>query len=224
MGSAEDYGASGGATSRSAWVYDQLRNAIQEGRYARGARIREEVIARDLGVSRTPVREALSRLQASGMLEIGPGGLAVAQFSRRQIIELYVLREILEGAAARFAAQHASPTEMADLDRLMETFAKFHNDPRRLAQVNRELHSSIYESAHNRYLTRTLHELQDSLALLQNTTFTVPGRPQQASIEHARIIDAIKRRDPDEAEAAARDHIRSAHEARLMMLSESGAA
>src|ERR1700744_60858 len=99
--------------SRAAFVYDTLRDAIWEGRIGRGERIREEEIARTLGVSRTPVREALQRLQQRGLLVNRIGrGLTVAELSKREVIELYAMREILEGSAARFAAQHATRPEV----------------------------------------------------------------------------------------------------------------
>jgi DNA-binding GntR family transcriptional regulator len=209
-------------TSRSRWVYESLRTAIQEGQYVRGDRIREEEVARSLGVSRTPVREALSRLHTGGLVEMASGGLVVAELSRSQIDELYAMREILEGSAARFAAQHASPSEIASLRHIARAFENAFGDSAKLAQINRELHGAIYEAAHNRYLTRTLNELHDALALLPSTTFTVSGRPELAVGEHARIIDAIEKRDADAAESVAREHIRRAQEARLAMMFNAG--
>ena len=92
---------------------ESLRDGIWEGRFAHGERIREEDMGRALGVSRTPVREALQRLQQRGLLTVGLGrGLAIAQLTKSQVIELYAMREILEGSAARFAAQHAHSTEI----------------------------------------------------------------------------------------------------------------
>src|SRR5262249_59308658 len=100
-------------TSRSEFVFAALRDAIWDGRFAPGERIPEEEIARSLGVSRTPVREALRRLQERGMLSIGAGrSLVVAELSQQQVLELYAMREILEGSAARFAAQHAHRAEI----------------------------------------------------------------------------------------------------------------
>src|SRR5215468_10620135 len=107
--------------SRADFVFETLRDAIWDGRIARGVRIREEEIARNLGVSRTPVREALQRLQQRGLLVVGAGrGLVVAELTHLQVVELYGMREILEGSAARFAARHASDTEIEILYRLQE--------------------------------------------------------------------------------------------------------
>jgi DNA-binding GntR family transcriptional regulator len=218
-------GAAGaGKASRGEWVYESIRSAIQEGKYRGGDRIREEEVAQALGVSRTPVREGLSRLQARGLLEVSPAGLVVAVLSAPQVIELYAMREILEGSAARFAAQHASPSEIAMLKALNDAFAKASSgpsvNPAKLAQINRQFHAAIHEAAHNRYLMRTLTEAHDSLALLPSTTFAVPGRPEIAVGEHQSIIRAIEKRDAEAAERRAREHIRNAQEVRFAMMFE----
>src|SRR5215467_10273061 len=99
--------------SRADFVYESLRDAIWDGRIGRGVRIREEEIARNLGVSRTPVREALQRLQQRGLLVVGAGrGLVVAELTHLQVVEIYGIREILESSAARFAVKHARDTEI----------------------------------------------------------------------------------------------------------------
>ena len=203
--------------SRADFVYDSLRDAIWEGRFARGERLREEEIARVLGVSRTPVREALQRLQQHGLLVVGAGrGLVVAELSKQQVLELYAMREILEGSAARFAAQHATATEIEILYRLQRELAQAGaDDPLVLLNLNRRLHQAIYEAAHNQYLLATLNSLHDSLALLHSTTFRVPTRRRESDEEHRRIVAAIEGRDPEAAERAAREHIRQAQRTRF---------
>ena len=202
--------------SRAGLVYDSLRDAIWEGRFAHGERLREEEIARALGVSRTPVREALQRLQQRGLLVIGPGrGLVVAGLTRQQVLELYAMREILEGSAARFAAQHANPTEVDILYRLQRELAAAPDDAITLIKLNRQFHQAIYEAAHNRYLTEALDTLHNSLALLHNTTFRMPNRRRDSDDEHHMIVAAIERRDPHEAEKAARAHIQQAQRTRF---------
>jgi DNA-binding GntR family transcriptional regulator len=202
--------------SRGDFVYDSLRDAIWEGRFAHGERLREEEIGRALGVSRTPVREALQRLQQRGLLTVGPGrSLIVAQLTKQQVFELYAMREILEGSAARFAAQHANATEIDILYRLQGELAKASDDALVLVKLNRRFHQAIYEAAHNHYLTQTLETLHDSLALLHSTTFRVPNRRGDSDEEHRSIVAAIERRDPDGAEKAAREHIRQAQKTRF---------
>jgi DNA-binding GntR family transcriptional regulator len=207
--------------SRGDFVFESLRDAIWDGRIGRGERVREEEIARNLGVSRTPVREALQRLQQRGLLVVGAGrGLVVNELRHDQVIELYAMRELLEGTAAGFAAQHASANDIAALRQLSRMFAASLGDSARLALINRELHSAIYVAAHNRYLQRTLQELHDALTLLPSTTFSVPGRSEEAIHEHEQVIDAIEHRDADAAIEAARAHIRGAQQTRLMLMFE----
>jgi len=202
--------------SRADFVFESLRDAISDGRIAVGERVREEEIARNLGVSRTPVREALQRLHQRGLLVFGAGrGLVVAELSQHQVLQLYAMREILEGSAARFAAQHATAADVAILYRLQKELAEAKPDALLLVTLNRRFHQAIYEAAHNQYLLQTLNMLHDSLALLHNATFRVPSRRSDSDEEHRRIVAAIETRDPDAAEEAAREHIRQAQRTRF---------
>lgn len=202
--------------SRSEYVHQRVLEAISEGRFRPGMRLGEEEIAQSLGVSRTPVREALRRLQARGLLTVGAGrSLMVAELSLRQVHELYAMREILEGSAARFAATHASEADLNALRQAHQSFMDAWDRPEALVPLNRRFHQAIYEAAHNQYLTQALSELHDALALLSGNTFRVPTRPQRSNEEHLAIIEAIEARDPDRAEAAARQHIRLAQRTRF---------
>jgi len=201
--------------SRADFVFETLRDAIWDGRIARGVRIREEEIARNLGVSRTPVRAALQRLQQRGLLVVGAGrGLVVAELTHLQVVELYGMREILEGSAARFAARHASDSEIEMLHRLQRELRQVKTDAMALVMLNRRFHQAIYHAAHNQYLMQALESLHDSLALLNHTTFRMPKR-KESDEEHRKIVLAIERRDPDQAEQAARAHIRNAQRTRF---------
>ena len=205
--------------SRADFVFDSLRDAIADGRIAVGERVREEEIARELGVSRTPVREALQRLQQRGLLVFGNGrGLVVAELSQHQVLQLYAMREILEGSAARFAAQHADQAEIDMLHRLLDEFDKHPNNARSLIALNRRFHAAVCEAAHNRYLIATLAGMHDAMALLHSNTFRMPNRRSESDAEHRRIVTAIERRDPDQAETAARQHVRQAQRTRFATL------
>lgn len=208
----------GGGGSRGNQVYEALLERIRSGDLTPGTRIREEDVGTLLGVSRTPVREALARLQARGLVENADGGLAIARFSHSRIMELYAMRIMLEGAAARFAAENASPSEVASLRRVGDLFANFQGNAEAFARANSVLHAAIYEAAHNHYLMRMLEDLNDSVILLPSTTFSVAGRAKAAKTEHEKILAAIEDRDADGAEQAARQHIRNALDARLEML------
>ena len=203
--------------SRADFVYETLRDAISDGRIPGGGRVREEEVARNLGVSRTPVREALQRLQQRGLLVAGPGGrgLVVAQLGHDEVVELYAMREILEGSAARFAAERATPEEIATLYRLQEQLKAAEGDPMLHITLNRRFHQTIYEAAHNRYLMQTLESLNDLLALLRSTTMRLPHRQRDSHEERRRIIAAIEKRDPVLAEREAREHILQAQRTRF---------
>ncbi len=199
-------------------VYDDLIEGLRVGTYRPGDRIRAEDVAKHFSVSRTPVREALSRLQERGLLEMTSSGLSVAQLDRTSVLELYAIRELLEGSAARFAAQHASPSDHYSMRHIAEAFEKCEGDPARVAQLNRAFHGAIYDAAHNKYLLGILAGMHDALMLLPSTTFAVEGRQSTAVDEHRAILDAIEARDPDAAEHAARLHIGRARDTRLGMM------
>jgi len=197
-------------------AYDRFREGLRSGALAPGQRVLEAELAERLGMSRTPVREAIRRLQAEGLIAHGPaGGLCVVAYDHTQVDELYVMREALEGTAARLAAQHAGRPDIMLLQRMVAAEADLPAEE--LAEHNRRFHRALYQAAHNRYLLRALSAISDALLLLGPTTLELPGRAAAAREEHARIVAAIAARDAPGAEAAARAHIVAAHEARLGM-------
>ncbi|MDF0578835.1 GntR family transcriptional regulator [Bradyrhizobium yuanmingense] len=199
-------------------VFRSLCEALQAGSYRAGDRLREEEVAQRLKVSRTPVREALGRLAARGFVAPAGGrGLIVRNLDISEVLELYAMREIMEGAAARLAAEHASPPEIDALRDIEQAFVEA-NDAAEMARLNRGFHETICRAARNRYLDNASRELQDWIALLGPTTFTVTGRPRTSHGEHQAIIAAIAARDGDKAEQLARAHIREALRCRLKLL------
>jgi DNA-binding GntR family transcriptional regulator len=205
-------------------VFRSLCEALQAGSYRAGDRLREEEVAQRLKVSRTPVREALSRLAARGFVEPAGGrGLIVRNLDISEVLELYAMREIMEGAAARLAAAHASAPEVDALRDIEQALAEASKTDaaemaREMARLNRAFHQAVCRAARNRYLDNASRELQDWISLLGPTTFTVTGRPSTSHGEHLAIIDAIAARDGDNAEQLARAHIREALRCRLKLL------
>jgi DNA-binding GntR family transcriptional regulator len=200
-------------------VFRSLCEALKAGAYRAGDRLREEEVAQRLKVSRTPVREALGRLAARGFVTPAGGrGLIVRSLDIGEVLELYTMREILEGAAARLAAEHASRPEIDALTDIEQAFAEHSDDAAEMAELNRAFHEAICRAARNRYLDGASRELQDWIALLGPTTFSVAGRPSTSRREHRAIINAIAARDGDKAEKLARTHIREALRCRLKLL------
>ena len=207
-----------GSSSLGMSVYNELRQRIINGQLKSGERLREVELASQLGVSRTPVREAVKRLESEGFASyVSSRGAVVTELTSEQAVELYAMREILEGAAARFAAQHAYPAEIQLLDYLLEAQRGLGENPEEQAILNRKFHGSIYRMAHNRYLLAVLTKARDYMVLLHKTGYFVPGRADSAYEEHLAIVDAIRRGDPQAAEEAARAHIREAQRIRMML-------
>lgn len=205
--------------SRSEHAYRRLRDAIQTGELKPGARVMEIELAEWLQMSRTPVRDALRRLEAEGMLAHEPrSGLAVARLDRQALMELYTMREVLEGTAAALCARHASDMEVLDIVELVEAERRLQGKFEELARHNRRFHEAIHRGAHNRYLARSLYAVTDSMGLLGRSMMLLPNRAKTALIEHAEIARAIEKRDPAAAEAAARKHVRSAQRERVKQL------
>ena len=202
---------------RGEFVYTQLRAEIRNGTLTPGSRLRETEIAERLEVSRTPVREALKRLESEGLAVFSqPRGMTVTELSAGQVLELYAMREILEGAAARFAAEHASVLEIESLKHLVAQHPTIRTAEEAYVN-NRRIDEAIASAAHNVYLLKALNVLQDAVSLLGATTYTVPGRIKLGLGEIGNVVKAIANRDPDEAEAAARTHVRAAGAVRLVM-------
>jgi DNA-binding GntR family transcriptional regulator len=207
--------------TRGEEAYQRIMDAIQSGTLKPGTRVREVELAEWLGSSRTPVREALNRLQTEGLVVQEPRrGMIIAEMDSTMMSEVYFMREVLEVTAARLAARHASDVEISMLRDLVNRDKEFANDPARLAKSNRLFHDALYRAAHNRYLLKTANLLQESLALLGPSTLSVAGRAADRMDEHDALVSAIERHDPDAAEAASRAHIRSSHRARIQIMFE----
>lgn len=205
------------SSSRGEFVYAAIRAEIREGKLSPGDRLRETEIAERLDVSRTPVREALKRLESDGLVVFSqPRGLTVAELSASQVADLYAMREVLEAAAARFAAEHASVMELESLKQLVAQHPSI-KTPGEACRNNRQIDRAIAEASHNVYLLKALNVLQDAVSLLGTTTYAVPGRIKLGLSEIASVVQAIVDRNQDEAEMAARRHIRAAGAVRVAM-------
>lgn len=210
----------GNESSLADVAYRRLKTAIETRALVPGRRMREAELAEWLGISRTPVRDALKQLESDGLLVAAPRrGLVVAALDQQQVTEIYAVRCVLEGLAARDAAQQASAAEIAALEDILDRETRTPDiDGAMLARLNHAFHDRIYRMARNRYLLQVLSALESSLALLPGTTYDHPGRAATALVEHRAIVVAIAAHDADAAESAARVHIQAAERIRLFML------
>ena len=206
-------------------AYQALRDGIINGSIAPGQRLVELAICDWLQISRTPAREALRRLQASGLVELSPGGgLQVVRYDLNALYELYVVREVLEGTAAAEAAKNATAAELMALHDSIRLQNGMAEDIDSFAQENQAFHGHIYRAAHNRFLLKTLHALHDSVALLGPTAINSPEWVKLAIHQHSDIAQAIAARDAHKAGELTRTHIRNGFERRVQSLKLSAAA
>lgn len=210
--------------SRAERVYRLLREGIRGGVYRPGQRLRETQLAAELATSRTPVREAIRRLEADRLVENMPGrGYAVTQLDEARIRELYQFRAALEGAAAELAALQATELDLATLAATLDAMRAAAEDAPRAAALNRRFHQAIYDAARNAFLNQAIGAMSDVMALLPGTTYRQPGRMAQVVLEHEAVLEAIRRRDPAAANAAMRAHIQAAGQFRACMALTAGA-
>jgi DNA-binding GntR family transcriptional regulator len=207
-----------GERNRADELYSHLRAAILSGELRPRERLVENAVARLALVSRTPVREALHRLEVDGLVrESDGGGMEVCGFSLEELGDLCAVRETLEGMATNLAATSRSEMDIAMLRRVLDAeLATDHDAPSRVA-LNHAFHETLWRASRNRYLTTQLQGLREVIEVLQPTTLSYPLRRREALTEHGAIVDAVERQDSAEAERLARVHFRNAMAARMLM-------
>ncbi|MGH3360549.1 MAG: GntR family transcriptional regulator [Nocardioidaceae bacterium] len=202
-------------------VTDALREAILDGVLPPTTWLREDEIARTFEVSRTPVREALRRLADDGLAtKTANHGTAVAPLSIEDILALYVVREDLEGLAARLAATARPPGLVDELDAISDQMrdAASGSDVPLLVRLNLEWHRSLRRAAGNTYLDRFLNQVEHAVRRLPVSTFAHPGRAEEVLAEHDAVTRAIEAGDGEAAESAASQHMHRAREIRLSVI------
>jgi DNA-binding GntR family transcriptional regulator len=202
-------------------LYERMRDDVTAERMAPGSRLSELDLVRRYEVSRTPVREALARLEQDGLLERRGSALYVKERSPDEIIDIYRVRIYVEGAIAHDAAHRR--TEM-DLIRIEAAAARCAaapvDDPKALQAANTAFHQALANACHN----QTLRELQDRLTIqvakLPSTTLSFPGRWEEAIEEHVALVRAIRAQDAAAAERIGRAHMTRACEIRLKLTAQ----
>jgi DNA-binding GntR family transcriptional regulator len=210
-----------GRQSRARELYDVLREAILAGSLKSGERLVEESIAALASVSRTPVREAIRRLEADGLVEDSGSGPVAVSVRSDALAEMCVVRETLEALASRLAALGRTELDLLTLEDLAARWrAALENDASEdeLVRLNHAFHETMWQASGNRYLVEQLRVLRGRIELSGRSTLGSPERAAEAMSEHAALIEAVARRDADGAEELARLHFRRAMAIRLANL------
>jgi DNA-binding GntR family transcriptional regulator len=204
-------------------AYLRLIAEIRSGALPPGGRLTETELATRLGISRTPVREAIRALEADGLVVHVPRvGASIRRLTYPEVTELYEMRCVLEGTAARLAARVASDVELSELDAISAEMAGAQRDVGRLFDLNRQFHRTLLDAARNRFLLDAVQALEKTMLILGPSTMGIAGRITDAQAEHEAVLAALHARDADAAEALMRKHINAAHAIRLRQLRSDG--
>jgi len=196
--------------TRSARLRELLEEMIVSGELPPGTKIDETELAQRFEVSRTPMREAIKALVATGLLEVrSRQGVWVAAVSIPKLMEMFEIMAIFEGQCAKYAARRAEPQEVAQLweiqKRLEEELETGNQES--FYDVNAEFHDTLYAASHTQFIAEQTRLLRKRVSMYRRHVTYLPGRMAATIEEHARIISAIQQKDPKAAMAAAQDHV-----------------
>jgi len=191
-----------------------LKKAILTGEFKPGQPLVENTLAEWCQTSRTPVREALRRLEQDGLIESSDRGLVVRQRSPEEILDIYETRTVLEAMAARVAAERRTEHDIRLMRLLWQKNAAV-TAPEDMVEANHQFHRAVWKASHNESLLDLLERVDLHLARYPGSTLSAPGRWQTAQREHQHLVDAIEKRNGDAAHQIAWDHFTAARDIRL---------
>jgi DNA-binding GntR family transcriptional regulator len=198
--------------------YDRLKAAILSGELEPGSPLVEVALAEWCGVSRTPIREALRRLQQDGLVQRSDRGLAVKTRSPEEILDIYDARMVLEATTGRVAAERRTDYDVRLLHGLLDHGDRVPGtDGPAMVEANQKFHRAVWRAGHNEALIDLLERLNLHLARYPGTTLSTPGRWATALRQHRELVAAIESRDGDEAYAVATRHFLEARDIRMAL-------
>lgn len=196
-------------------VFHKLRDDILSGRYKEHEELREVAIGEELGVSRTPVREAFRQLELEGLIQIIPNkGAYVTGITPKDVKDIYMIRSRLEGLCARWATEHITPEQMAEMEENVY-LAKFHAEKGhwdQLWELDNRFHDIMYEACDSKMLEHQLKDFHQYVLRVRKKTLNSANRGTKSNEEHEGIMEAIKAGDADLAEQLAHQHMINAYE------------
>lgn len=199
-----------GASTLEEKVYNILEDQILSQKLRAGDSVTEMKLSKELGVSRTPVREALQRLDREGLIKLRPNkGAVVVGISERDLIDIYKIRMRLEGLAARIAAENADETLIRQLSDNIELteFYMSKGNIEKLKDLDSDFHDIIYGYCQSRILGKTLSELHRYIVCYRKLSLSVKGRLERSLAEHREIVEAIKKGDAEGADSLMSAHV-----------------
>ena len=193
-------------------VFERLENEILSGKYPIGSVLTEMRLVSDMGVSRTPIREALNRLELEHLVESGAKGILIVGVSRKDLADIFTVRERVEGLAARAAAERVTDEELEQLREALELqeFYVPRNDPEHVRGMDSRFHQLIYRFSGSTVLSDVLLPLHRKVQKYRRVSVEDRSRAVESAAEHRKIYEAIAAHDPDEAERAMHTHIENA--------------
>ncbi|MEU3846555.1 GntR family transcriptional regulator [Micrococcus terreus] len=200
-------------------IFSALRDQILRGELAAGTLLREVALGERFGVSRTPVRDALIRLEEAGLIVRTGRGLEVRGVDPQAVVQVYDMRILLEEEVAGQAAENRSINDLLKLEALLERDQRIEDrSDSTLIQANLEFHRAVWDAAANPILIDLLQRLDGHLVHAPRSTLSVDGRWEESLVEHAALVDALRSRDREQARAIARRHFEQARTLRLSLL------
>ncbi|MCF8010123.1 MAG: GntR family transcriptional regulator [Clostridiales bacterium] len=203
-------------------VFESMREAIIGGFLKPGERLMETQLAEQMGVSRTPVREAIRKLELEGFVVMVPRkGVYVSNISVKDIADVFEVRAALEGLAAGLAAERITSEELDKLEKsLLQISESNDDDLYELVEEDKNFHELLYQASRNERLTTIITNLKDQIERFRTTSLALPGRKQNAITEHKNIVEAVSDRNIELAQALASEHIQNAEQSFLKALQE----
>ena len=196
-------------------VFHRLREDILNGKYVDGEELREVAISEELGVSRTPVREAFRQLELEGLIHMIPNkGAYVSGITEKDVQDIYMIRSRLEGLAARWACEHITQEQIDEMEENVY-LAKFHAQKghlEQLADLDNKFHQTLYAASNSKILEHSLVDFHQYVHRVRQRTLSSANRGPQSNLEHEAILEAIKAKDADLAENLAHQHMINAYE------------
>ncbi|MDR3289010.1 MAG: GntR family transcriptional regulator [Peptococcaceae bacterium] len=202
-------------------VFESMREAIIGGVLKPGERLMEMQLADEMGVSRTPVREAIRKLELEGFVVMVPRkGAYVAGVSLKDVADVFEIRTALESLAAGLAAERVTEEEIEQMERLVHWAEEKEPTLEQILEMDTSFHALVYKASRNPWLTQILENLWEQIQRFRSTSLAVPGRGKEAILEHRGIIEAIALHRPEEAQELAAAHIAAAETVFLQHLIE----